>query len=376
MRLKLRYHFLILLVIIVPLSCMNDELWIDRDKPGINSMEVREHGVIIINEGNFTYGNSSLSYYNAETKKLENDVFYRQNGVPLGDVAYSAVHHDGQLYVVINNSGKVLKMNLGKYPALKAFEYTGKITGLISPRFITFLNERKAYISDLYAKKISIVDPLSSQLSGFISTDSNTGEYYRHPTEQMIIKGDLMFTNAYSFDDQILVINVKEDKVIDSIRVLKQPSGMAADKNGKLWVLCDGGYQGSLYSDESAGLVRINMTTLTIEKVFVFPKTDWPRKICLNGNADSLFFINRDIWSMSIADVKIPAEPLIKAEGKLFYSLAVDPFTSELYAGDAIDYIQPGVVYRYTSKGQIVDTLRAGVNPGAVIFIKSSSLSP
>jgi len=90
-------------------SCMSEVLWIERNKPGLSVEEIfRDRGVVILNEGNFNYGNASLSFYNISSGKTENDVYYRQNGVPLGDVAHSANFHDGLLYTVINNSGKVV----------------------------------------------------------------------------------------------------------------------------------------------------------------------------------------------------------------------------------------------------------------------------
>jgi len=102
---------------LIPLiqSCMDDDTRREEIRPNLSAEEVmRERGVLILNEGNFMYGNSSLSYYNPVTGKVVNDVFYRQNGVPLGDVAQSAVIYGGELYVVLYNSGKIMVMNLGK----------------------------------------------------------------------------------------------------------------------------------------------------------------------------------------------------------------------------------------------------------------------
>ena len=44
-------------------------------------------GLFITNEGMFQYGNATLSYYDPETKQVENEVFYRANAMKLGDVA-------------------------------------------------------------------------------------------------------------------------------------------------------------------------------------------------------------------------------------------------------------------------------------------------
>jgi DNA-binding beta-propeller fold protein YncE len=353
-------------------SCMDDELWKESHKPNLSVDEVISGGVIILNEGNFMYGNASLSYYNPQTRKLTNDVFYRQNGIPLGDVAESAEVYDGELFIVLNNSGKVVAVNMGKYPALKAFDFTHKITGLTSPRYIHFFNKAKAYISDLYAKHMYIVDPSGYEVKNTIPLSNNNPEYYQHPTEQMIAYKDYIFTNCYSFDNKILVINSKTDRLIDSIEVLAQPNSMVMDKNNKLWVLCDGGFHGSSFGNTLPGLVRIDLETRTIEKIFIMNGDHWPSELTINGSRDTMYFINQDVWRMSVNDVVLPGTPFIPATDekgtKLFYSIGVNPANSEIYLGDAIDHVQNGVVYRFSPDSTPLDTLRVGIIPGFFCF--------
>ena len=351
---------------------MDDELWKESHKPNLAVDEVISGGVIILNEGNFMYGNSSLSYYNPQTGKLINDVFYRQNGIPLGDVAESAEVFAGELFIVLNNSGKVVAVNLGKYPALKAFDFTHKVTGLTSPRYIHFFNETKAYISDLYAKQIYIVDPSIYEVKNTIPVNNHNPDFYQHPTEQMIAYKDFIFTNCYSFDNKILVINSKTDRVVDSIEVLPQPNSMVIDKNHKLWVLCDGGYQGSSYGDGKPGLIRIDPETRTVEKIFIMNADHWPSELTINSGKDTIYYINRDVWRMSVVDGSLPATPFITAKDgkgtKLFYSLGVNPANSEIYVGDAIDHVQNGVVYRFSSDATPLDTMKVGIIPGFFYF--------
>ncbi len=354
-------------------ACNPEDPQPEQRKPDISVAELlQDGGVLVLNEGNFMYGNASLSYYKPSKSEVINDVFYRQNDTPLGDVAQSASLFNGELYVVMNNSGKIMVMNFGKYPSLKAFAFTRKITGLLSPRYISFVDSSKAYISDLYAKSVSIYNPSTLMVSGKINLNNHNPDFYQHPTEQFIVFEDEVFTNCYSFDDKVLVIDRKTDRLIDSIQVLQQPNSMVLDRNGKIWVLCDGGYEGSAYGDNQPGLVRIDAASHTVERIFVLPFDNWPSKLGINGSSDTLFFINGDVWRMPVDATALPTEPFIPSQSgsgsKLFYGLGVNPSTSEIYVSDAIDHLQNGVVYRFSPQGEAIDTFRVGIIPGFFVF--------
>ena len=357
----LHYFVFVCLCLPVLTACMDDQVTLNPEDVGPG------RGLFITNEGNFQYGNASLSYYNIDAKKVFNNVFFNNVGVRLGDVAQSMIINDGTGYVVVNNSGRVYAIDVN------TLEYVGRITGLTSPRYMHFINEEKAYVTDLYAKAITIVNPKDFSVTGYIDVSNDDSRFYQHPTEQMVQYKNYVFTNCWSFDNQILVIDTETDMLVDSIRVLIQPTSLVMDRYDKIWTVTDGGYPDSPYGHEAPGLIKIDAATRTIERIFRFKLGDWPSELVINGTKDTLYFINRHIYKLPVTATNFPETPFIysKYENQYsggFYGLTVDPETSEVYVADAIDYVQPGIVYRHSPKGMAVDSFKVGIIPGAFCF--------
>jgi DNA-binding beta-propeller fold protein YncE len=364
-----RFFFVLLSGLSLLYACMDDdELW----KPVMD--EKVPSGVFVINEGNFMSGNSSLSFYKMDSMKVLENVFRETNGLLLGDVAQSMAIRDSLGYIVVNNSGKIYVINTS------TFKYIGKITGLTSPRYIHFIDEHKAYVTDMYAKRIWIIDPLGDYeetgvvdgtVTGFIDVDNHSSEFYQHSTEQMVQYGKYVFTNCWSNDNQILVIDSETDQLVDSITVLKQPASLVMDRYNRIWTITDGGYEGSPYGHEVPGLICINAETREVEKTILFNLDDSPSEIRLNGTKDILYFINKDIYRMPVLGdvpglfIKSPYAGTISGG---YYGLDIDPASGDVYVADALDNAQPGVVYRYKANAEPVDTFEVGIIPGAFCF--------
>lgn len=307
-------------------------------------------GIFITCEGNFMWDNASLSYYDPETRKVENDIFLRANGMKLGDVAQSMTLHDGKGYVVVNNSGVIYVID----PS--TFRITGLIEEVVSPRYIHFVDGQTAYVTDLYDPRISVVDTRTNRIRTRIDMNGHRS------TEQMVQVGNRLFVNCWSYDNKILVVDTQTERLVDSLTVGWQPNSLLLDGNGKLWTATDG------RDGEAPALWRIDPATLEIERRFELPADTPPSKLTLDARNNRIYFIARDVWRIEADAESLPATPFLPYAGTLYYGLGVDPDTAELYVADAIDYVQHAAVYRFSPDGQAVDTLRVGIIPGSFCF--------
>ena len=145
------------------------------------------------------------------------------------------------------------------------------------------------------------------------------------------------------------------DKVCDQITVGIQPTSLVMDKYNKIWTVTDGGYEGSPYGHEAPSLYCIDAATRKIEKQFKFKFGDWPSEVQLNGTRDTLYFINKAVWRLPVTADKFPVKPFLPYNNTLYYGLTINPVNSEVYIADAIDYVQNGVVLRYSPDGELLD---------------------
>lgn len=342
---------LIALATLLLTSCMKWETGEEE------TFEASPSGLFVTNEGNFQYGNASLSFYDPATREVENEVFFRANGMKLGDVAQSMTVHNGVGWIVVNNSHVVFAIDLN------TFREVGRITNLTSPRYIHFVSADKAYISQIWDNRIVVVNPRTYQITGYIECPAMTME--TGSTEQMVQWGDYVYVNCWSYQNRILKIDTRTDTVVDELEVGIQPTSLVIDRNGKMWTITDGGYDGSPYGYEAPSLYRIDAETFRVEREFPFAMGDDPSEVQINGAGNKIYWLNEDVWEMDVEAEWLPVRPFLEQRETIYYGLTVDPHSGEVYVADAIDYQQQGMIYRYSPTGELIDEFYVGIIPGA-----------
>ncbi len=327
-------------------SCEKEDTESDTGLPDI----VPGKGLFVLNEGNFGWGNASLSYYDKRNKEIHHNLYQKANGSQPGDVLQSAHITGNELWLIINNSGQVAITD----PV--SMEQTHVISGLTSPRYMTSAANATGYITDLYAGKVHIVDTDQKTVKGYVEVDGWT--------EGIIIFGDYAFTTGVE-SGRLYAIDTETNELADSLDVPPGPVSMTTDYQGHLWILAGG----DPLIKSRPMLYQIDTENFTILHEHPLPggETTFSRLVsCPDGKI--LYFLGGDVYSMSADPEAASPNVFIEADGRIFYGLAVDPDNGDIYVSDAVDYVQRGKMLRHDPDGKLTDIQDTGIIPGGFTF--------
>jgi YVTN family beta-propeller protein len=327
-------------------SCVKDK----PQEPVSASISISsDNTVFVINEGPFQSGHGSISVFDPNSNSIVEDYYYQQNNSYLGNIVQSVTKYNNNYYIVNNNSNSITVVNASD------FVKTATINEFNSPRYMLPITYSKAYVSDIYANAISIVNLNSNTIISNIPCLAGT-------EEMTMIYNKAFVTNSNS--NYCYVINTSTDLITDSINVGKGASSITIDKNAKIWVLASG----TSTVGQTGKLVRIDPITLQIEQSLNFSSGNNPYKLCINKTRDTLYYINNGVYQFSISANTLPSSALINQGSKVYYGLGINPKDYSIYVADAIDYVQKSKIEIYKPNGTFINSFNAGIISNGFIF--------
>lgn len=321
-----------------------------------------DRGLFILNEGTFTYANSSLSYYDFATNTVENNLFFRVNNAPIGDVGQSLTLIGDDLYIVVNNSKYIYKVDA------KTIVYKAKIEGFTSPRYMLQVSADKAYVTDLVSTGFWVLN-LNTLEKTFVETGNTTEAIVKVGNEVFMSNWSNYYTITETSNHSIQVIDCVNDALVETIDVAQEPNSMVVDKYNHIWVSCSGGYM----PPQDPAIICIDAATHQIIKRFDLAEGSYPSGLTIDGAGENIFFMNGgygtlNIYKMSVDATEIPETPFVTSGGKVFYNLKVDLASGDLYVTDAKNYVQNGDLLHYSADGTLLGTYELGLIPSYMLF--------
>jgi DNA-binding beta-propeller fold protein YncE len=321
------------------LSCSSEDTPTPSDFPEL----APGNGFFVLNEGNFGWGEARLGFYDLNEQQYFPRLFQQTNDRPLGNVGQSMLLHEGFLYIVVNNSEKIEILD-----PTDQLRSVGVIDGLTSPRYMLPVSANKAYVTDLYADAISILDLDTRKKTGSIPA--------KGWTEELIRIDDAVWVTCRE-SDYIYQIDIQNDKIIDSLQVGYGSRSILKDPKQKLWVLC----YGSLEEGIPGKVLRIDPGTRTIEWENLFSNAQRPADMVYSPQQNSLYIAAGGLFRTKVDMPDL--QPFGTNSGRQWYALGIHPQNGHLLSADAKDYLQAGEIFEWNEEGMRVQAFEAGIIP-------------
>lgn len=319
--------------------------------------EAAANGIYVLCEGVWQMNNSTLAFYDFAQGDFNADIFLSTNGRGLGDTGSDLQLYGSKLYCVVNISETVEVMNRSAR-SIKQISLSGK-----QPRKIAFY-QGFAYVS-CYSGDIIKIDTATLEIVATQQAGSN-------PDGLCVANGKLYVANSGglnypNYGNTVSVFDLATFTPAATITVGLNPTRIAADAYGDVYLVCNGNY-GSV----PASFLRINSQTDEVAHTFDFPATNF----AISGNLAYLYYYDYSTQHSAIKVLDLASETIINdnfiSDGTIIqtpYAIAVNPANGDVYISDVYQYTTNGDVYCFASDGRKKFQFEVGVNPAFFVIL-------
>ena len=344
-------------------ACIDD----DGEEPEL-PVEPETYPAYILNEGLWNAKNANITRF-LPNYKVENlsDFYQEINGKKMGDVANAMMEEDENIYVVLNGSKYVARLDL---LCMELARYTfPEAEG--APRCID-VEDGYAYVTQ-YGGQVTKLNIKDMTLAGTFKGGDNL--------EGIVEKdGKLYVANSYAVDGSNNWIYNKEVFVIDAKTMALEKTIEVVDNPTKLYEIDDQIYlisQGN-YADVAGALQVIDPKTATKKDVLkdVNKITEGNNGLIygIRATYDANWQLNNSFFTYNPSTGSVSETSFLQDAPNSFstaaiYLLEVDDKTGFIYVGTS-DYTTNGTIYQFDKGGKLIKSFDSGgINPSAMVFI-------
>jgi YVTN family beta-propeller protein len=316
------------------------------------------HGVYVSNEGAYGNNNGSVSYYDTIANKTELNILDLVNGMEKQDVVQSFFITNNKGFILVNNAASLLVVNMNDF----------KVTNTISvhyPRYMTVVNNL-AYITNGIDNGVYIADLATNRVVDTLKTGAQP--------EHILASGSFIYVanGAWGLDSTISIIDCGINKVVNTITTGDGAVNLAKDKNGDIWVLCEGK---TVYSSDwtqiigetDSKLVKLHNNTVVSSFVIGAIGDGFsPTVMTADEKGENIYVAEKaGVYKVSMDATSFPSQPVIPVSAN---GLAVNSANGDIYLCESLGYATNGKLHVYSKNFHEKATQITGIAPNGVVL--------
>lgn len=301
--------------------------------------------LLILNEGGFGKGNSSLDAWSYK------DTTETDNVVPgLGDTGNDIKLIDGYIYIVMNESNKIWVLSSDSFKVVTIIPFETDF----DPTAIAKTADGEAMVPLLHRDSVAVIDTKNDSIKEYIPTVTSG-------------RGIVVYNgNAYIANDSngLTIINTTTKAVSYLNNIIINPYDIEVDSARGNIILIGAS---DFVTGAPPEIGWINSSTNTLTKKIVFGATDYISYYgSFIGNGKLYLLLGNRVEEADLASQSISNANFLP---KGYYGGIYDNASNELIFSDAVDYTNNGSIDFYDAATKTkVRTLTGGVIPSRFLI--------